>query len=599
MAEKQANLSQGVGTPAYERYEAAQKRFEDMLAERENRLFDPTLLAMAQGFLSPTKTGSFGESLGNVAGAVAPVQAAEDKRTMDMARMRLEMAQQGVQTDIQRKQAEARQRAINQELGEESPYYRPIASSVTAPPVQQPAQQPAGALPSASVGQPPTASVLPTQASQPAAQPAPQSALPSAPQQAPQQAPAPLAQAMQAPQAPQEPSGTQLFPAQPYALNPEERKLFAQGLAANKDPYEIRKDIMETRRKNMVVNPAGTVGVNVATGQKFGFDPTPTDTYIYGYGNYKIPATHATMLGEAQQDPDKYAQLAKMIVFGPQAKPAAPSTPNATPTGAAPAGAPAQRPTTTQSEAEGAQSKAEATKRGEAREGRTNTALDAVKAAEDTRIIAQSAKDVINQPNSELFMGIFEKPKIKTALAKMVEDTVFAPTNFREAITSMNIALSVPREPGENNKDYTERKQEVMDRYIEATTLMAQAKFAASLLSKGQGTITDGERKLFADTTINTKMSVNAFNKISDMLIERSKFAEDLGSKLALNRMQIDDFKQTPEYKKMAREYEGRLSSILRSGRPSSSSGNRSSSSSSGGRPDLDAAQANIERQLR
>jgi hypothetical protein len=120
---------------------------------------------------------------------------------------------------------------------------------------------------------------------------------------------------------------------------------------------------------------------------------------------------------------------------------------------------------------------------------------------------------------------------------------------------------------------------------------MAQAKFAASLLSKGQGTITDGERKLFADTTINTKMSVGSFNKISDMLIERSKFAENLGSKLAQNKMQIDDFKQTPEYKKMAREYEGRLSSILRGGRPASSS--------SGGRPDLDAAQANIERQLR
>jgi hypothetical protein len=391
----------------------------------------------------------------------------------------------------------------------------------------------------------------------------------------------------------QGPAGTQLFPAQPEGFTAQEKLDYKRGLAAGKDPYEIRKDIMETRRKNIQVNQAGTSGVNLATGQKFGFDPTPTDTYIYGYGNYKIPATHATMLGEAQQDPDKYAQLAKMIVFGPQAKPAAPSAPNATPTGAAPAGAPAQvpRPTSSQAEAEAAQIKAESTKRGEGRESRTNTALDAVKAAEDTRIIAQSAKDVINQPNSELFMGIFEKPKIKTALAKMVEDTVFAPTNFREAVTSMNIALSVPRNPDESTKDYTARKQDVMDRYIEATTLMAQAKFAASLLSKGQGTITDGERKLFADTTINTKMSVNAFNKISDMLIERSKFAEDLGSKLAQNRMQIDDFKQTPEYKKMAREYEGRLSSILRGGRPAASS--------SGGRPDIDAAQANVERQLR
>ncbi len=577
MATKPQDFTSALGGEAMQKYLDAQRRANEIFEERQNRLIDPVYLAMAQGFLAPTKTGSFGESLGNVAATVGPAQAAEEKRNMDMARVRLEMAQQGLQTDIQTKQAEMKQRLINEDLGVDSPYAKPPVTPQVAPQPAPPAA-PAGALPS--VGQPPAQAPVQapvqtsTQAPLSIAQPAPP--VPQAPQQAP------------ITQAPQQPVGTQLFPAQPEGFTAQEKLDYKRGLAAGKDPYEIRKDIMETRRKNMVVNPAGTVGVNVATGQKFGFDPTPTDTYIYGYGNYKIPATHATMLGEAQQDPDKYAALAKMIVFGPQAKPVAPSTPNATPTGAAPAGAPAQRPTTTQSEAEGAQSRAEATKRGEGRESRTNTALDAVKAAEDTRIIAQSAKDVINQPNSELFMGIFEKPKIKTALAKMVEDTVFAPTNFREAVTSMNIALSVPRNPDESTKDYMARKQDVMDRYIEATTLMAQAKFAASLLSKGQGTITDGERKLFADTTINTKMSVNSFNKISDMLIERSKFAEDLGSKLALNRMQIDDFKQTPEYKKMAREYEGRLSSILRGSRPAASSG---------GRPDLNAAGANLQRQ--
>jgi hypothetical protein len=578
MANKAPDFTSVIGGDAMQTYLDARKRANDAFEERQNRLIDPVYLAMAQGFLAPTKTGSFGESLGNVAAQVGPAQSAEDKRIMEMAKMRLDMATQGLSTEIQTKQAEMKQRLINEDLGVESPYAKPpVAPQVAPQPSAQPAPPapPAGALPSGN--QPP--------------------AMPAPPAQAPAQAPLSMAQPP-APQAPapvaeQGPAGTQLFPAQPEGFTAQEKMDYKRGIAAGKDPYEIRKDIMEARRKNMVVNPAGTVGVNVATGQKFGFDPTPTDTYIYGYGNYKIPATHATMLGEAQQDPDKYAQLAKMIVFGPQAKPATPSTPNATPTGTAPAGAPAQvpRPTSSQAEAEAAQTKAEGTKTGESRVSRTSEALDAVKAAESTRIIAQSAKDVINQPNSELFMGIFEKPKIKTALAKMVEDTVFAPTNFREAVTSMNIALSVPRNPDENNKDYMARKQDVMDRYIEATTLMAQAKFAASLLSKGQGTITDGERKLFADTTINTKMSVNAFNKISDMLIERSKFAEDLGSKLARNRMQIDDFKQTPEYKKMAREYEGRLSSILRGGRPASSS--------SGGRPDIDAAQANVERQLR
>jgi hypothetical protein len=383
----------------------------------------------------------------------------------------------------------------------------------------------------------------------------------------------------------------------PENLTAQEKAFAASMYSANKEPFEIMKEIDEMRRKNIVVNERGVT--DTRSGRTFAPpDPTPTEVRLPDGTTHITTKTMASRLAGAQAagNADEYFKIVDLIQkgmtrptpVGAQAAPAAAAP--------APAVAPVGRPRTKEEEeASAAQTKAEATKRGEGREGRTNAVLDAVKAAEDTRIIAQSAKDVINQPNSDLFMGVFEKPKIKTALAKMVEDTVFAPTNFREAITSMNIALSVPRNPNESNKDYMERKQEVMDRYIEATTLMAQAKFAASLLSKGQGTITDGERKLFADTTINTKMSVNAFNKISDMLIERSKFAEDLGSKLAQNKMQIDDFKQTPEYKKMAREYEGRLSSILRSGRPSSSSGNRPRSS--GGRPDLNAAGANVDKQ--
>lgn len=57
------------------------------------QLFDPVLLAAAQGFLAPTKSGSFGEALGNVAALVGPAQEAENKRQMDMAKMRLELAQ--------------------------------------------------------------------------------------------------------------------------------------------------------------------------------------------------------------------------------------------------------------------------------------------------------------------------------------------------------------------------------------------------------------------------------------------------------------------------------------------------------------------------
>jgi hypothetical protein len=592
MADKQVNLALGADLPAYQKYEAAQKALENMLAERENRLFDPTLLAMAQGFLSPTKTGSFGESLGNVAGALAPVQAAEDKRATELAKMRLEVAQQGVQTGIQAKRAQQGSDFMKNIMSGGVP-----DASVTPPPVAaeapKPSAQPAvGGLPAMA---PPPSSPLSAPLAAPA-QAAPAQA--SAPLSAP--APAPLAPPVASAQPPQ-PAGVQLFPAQQQGYSEQEKMIAASMYSEGKAPYEIMQAIDEYRRKGIVVEKGQTT--DVRSGRIYtDFDPTPTETYIDGFGNLKIPASQAKMYGR-ERDPAKRAALAKEIIYGLQNPPSPPSPPSATSTGAPPAGAPAQeviqpkaRPTVEQEEAERAGSKKSAEKTAEGKADRTSEVMKKVEVAESVRYIAQNAKTVINQPGSEAFMGIFEKPKIKTALALMLEDSVFAPTNFRTALTAANIPLTVARLPNESGKEYEERKQDVFDRFNQATVIMAQARFEASRLASGQGTITEGERKLFSDTTINTKMSVNSFNKIADMLIERSKFAEDLGRNLTESKMQIDDFKQTPAYKKMAKDYENRLSEILRSGRPSSSPSARPSS---GGRPDLDAAQANVERQLR
>jgi hypothetical protein len=564
------NLTYALGSDAMQEYLDAQKNAREKLDDRSNRLFDPTYLAMAQGFLAPTKTGGFGESLGNVAAQVGPAQAAEEKRIMDMAKMRLEMAQQGVTTEIQTKQAQDRQRIINQELGEPSPPANPVAQ--VAQPSPQPAPQLAGGLP---------APVVPAVA--PPAK-APLSAAPPAPAPAP--TPVPLAQAPQ--QAPQQaPSGTQLFPAQPYPLDAEERKLFAQGIAANKDPYEIRKDINEARRKNIQVNQAGTSAVNLNTGKQFGFDPTPTKTYIHGYGGVEIPATYARMLGDVQ-DADEYAKVAKMIMLGPQAKPAAPSTPNATPTGTAPAGAPAQRPTTAQSEADAAALKVEAEENARGSSGRTNAAKNLFAPALETRIVAQSAKDLVNQEGGKLVMGIFEKPTIAGVLAQMIDENKFVPSGFRNAMVSANIAFSIPQKPDENSEQYTERKQAVLDRYYQTATQVARAKFEASKLAQGQGAFSDGERRLFADTTLSMKDSVATINKKADMLIERANFAQELSREMSRARMNYDNFVDSPQGQKMMKDYEKRLSNIWTG---------KGASSGSSGKPNINAAGANVDKQ--
>lgn len=68
-------------------------KLREALDSRQGRLFDPTLLAISQALGSPTKTGSFGEVIGNVAGAIIPVQQAEEKRAQEIASMKMELAQ--------------------------------------------------------------------------------------------------------------------------------------------------------------------------------------------------------------------------------------------------------------------------------------------------------------------------------------------------------------------------------------------------------------------------------------------------------------------------------------------------------------------------
>lgn len=102
-----------VDNSAETNYQDALDRIKMALDAREKKAFDPVLLAMAQGFLAPTKTGSFGESLGQAAGAVLPVQQQQEKEAMENAQFRLQLAQ------AEREQANltAAQRAFGQAAG--------------------------------------------------------------------------------------------------------------------------------------------------------------------------------------------------------------------------------------------------------------------------------------------------------------------------------------------------------------------------------------------------------------------------------------------------------------------------------------------------
>lgn len=78
-------------TKSRQTYIDAQQKMLDALESR-NQLFDPVLLALAQGLLSPTKSGSFGEGIANAAASVAPAMEQERKKNIEMAQIRAELA---------------------------------------------------------------------------------------------------------------------------------------------------------------------------------------------------------------------------------------------------------------------------------------------------------------------------------------------------------------------------------------------------------------------------------------------------------------------------------------------------------------------------
>jgi hypothetical protein len=78
-------------TKSRQTYIDAQQKMLEALESR-NQLFDPVLLALAQGLLSPTKSGSFGEGIANAAAAVAPAMEQERKKNIEMAQIRAELA---------------------------------------------------------------------------------------------------------------------------------------------------------------------------------------------------------------------------------------------------------------------------------------------------------------------------------------------------------------------------------------------------------------------------------------------------------------------------------------------------------------------------
>jgi len=585
------NLALGYGSDAYTKYEDAQKRLDDILSQRENRLFDPVMLAMSQGFLAPTKTGSFGESLGNVAAAVGPAQAAEDKRMMDMAKMRLDVAQQGLTTDIGLQQ----QKNINEWIAKNTAGATPETTAPAAPSAVQGTQAAGASVAAPSI----TAGVTP-----PAALPATGGALPSAPAApaAPAAAPqGPLSTVAQAPvQAPAQQPNTGILGGIPLGLpaggggmnmTPQEAALFKIGTAQGKTIPDMVKFINDQRNDDTVWKEG--FGVHRPTNT---FIPAPSAEQV----EIQLPGDKAprkvfksdsmALQYYAGTNDPRYNEVLDRIKNGPQV-----ARQPVVQTGSQPGTTPPSTavPTTTDVAAEKSRAEAEASEAGKGAGKRTSAAMDKYEQAMESKNAAISVKELIAQPGADLTMGVFEKPTVKAAIAGMVSNKAFDEDKFRDAYTKLNIKFNVPRQQGESEKDYTQRKQDMFDRAREVASQAAMLQFQVSMLAKGQGQISNNERQLFANTTLGVKDSVNTMNRKADMIIERSNFAQKVSNAINEKGISLDQFKLTPEYKNMEKAYEDKLRSIWNpSAKPSGGASGVPST------PDLEAARKRLAEKL-
>lgn len=241
--------------------EAALQRLLASLDARQNSMFDPTLLALAEGFLKPTQTGSFGESLGYAAAGMRQAQEKELEREQKIAQARFELSQQGLALQRQK----ARERMFKQMIGGEG-----------TPEPAEPAAGPSGA-PGGPSGPVSAAGVAQGVAQAGAGRLA-------------------------------EPEGIQIMP--PDRSMPTYRQFMAMmAQDPSVSPAEAQRRWQELQQKQREVRESGVV--NLATGRFFPSRPDQVEVQIYG-STYKVPPGIAAALNAAQQRGDMaaYKQIA-------------------------------------------------------------------------------------------------------------------------------------------------------------------------------------------------------------------------------------------------------------------------------------------------
>ena len=541
---------------ANQRYQDALAKLTESLDSRKNRFFDPTMLAMAQGFLAPTQTGGFGESLGNVAAKVGPAEAAAAKEEQDLAQQKFAVAGQGL--ELQR--LKSRDTALNQYLNPTAPASAPAKGPLSGPqaaPVAGPQAGPlsAGEAPPVPVPAPPmpaapAAPPAPPVAgplSQAPAQPAPRPPAPAAPAPVPSPvkatvigAPQGALTAMEANKPPgyEGIDGIQVAPPNPNFMTGRDYVRLNR-YDKTKSPGDLIKEGQEIEQKRYRDKEGGVL--DLATGKFYQYPTGKTEEIqLYGYpGTHKVDARTAARLSMlAANDDPAYHDLAKRVVSGPRkagAEEGKPGEPNRLKS---------QQELELEMEKKKELQKADVAMEVESRKDFNQRKKDADETITTANVFRKFAAD----PNAKAMFGILNNDKISSGVATLVRDGIGLP-GFTVGTKAIE---DIMRNAGLNAADQAKYR----------TFLMYATQMQLQQSKYMKGAVSDFEQRLMANAGITGQDTPEAIRMKADLMTRRAQFDRRVAKVFKDSKMTADEFLDSDKYNEMRDKYNDDLAEL-------------------------------------
>ena len=561
-------------TPADDAYAMAMQQLMNKLESRQNRGYNPTLLAIAEGMLTPTATGSFGESIGQTAKSVRGAQAQQEKEQMDVAQMRLQLAQ------AQREQAQlaAAQQAFRQKSG--------------LVPTQGAAGQAAGQATGQPTGQTQDMKTVSLNDALEFIAAFPnQKDLGARMMEAAKTGLDRYSMSMNGivfdkfagkylnvdiPGQKQEPFDTaygkfNMTPnefarfdmAQKVGMGEEWMNAFRKGSHFKVDQIVAQK--MEG--KPPTATPAIGASQTTAKPQSAQSGTEEYDRLRRIVSTFNTPE-HKKKWMESFNAPaedfekekkfyeDKLKNVAQSL--GITQPPAFEEKPKEKPRG---------RLTVSEQEAEAAGSKVEAESLKKSSAERTNAIFNAAVTAPGKIQNANSIQDLLAQEGMKDATGVLEKPGLVPALLKAAEEGVnfgrglgISVPQVREIFTNNKITL--PKYKDETKQQYDQRVESVISRVQQIMSLSAENLFGLRDLAKGQGALSNLENNIFASMAPSIKDTWQTLIAKTNHSKARAEVEIKLADAMQDSGMSLDKFRRTDAFKEIQSEYDKKLRSI-------------------------------------